>query len=564
MQRKKSISTKLSFRIVAMIAITAIVVGVFGLINYYINIIEVSSEKALVLAEAMAAGIDGDSLQEALETGEKDAQWDNIKLRANTTIQKTNARFIYIMGSEIANGNLVYYLEGEGTGSDQNNPFLGLEPVDVFADELFVTLETGESSKTSGVYQSGDYGFMLSGHAPIFNSKGEVVGVIGADVSMNETINAVFTFGIWSAILVVACILIFAFISLSYIRREVRNPIVSVTHAAEKLAIGDTNVEIAFDSEDEIGVLSNAFDTMAKSTNEQIDVFKKISEGNLSVKVIPRSDKDDLGFAIGNTLENIQMMVDLFNRSSVSLNDSANLISEDSVLFAKEAAEESRVVEGIVKSISQIKEKTHENSDKAMQAQALIAEMEAKAREGNEHIALVEAAVSEIQKSFDAINTIVDNIEGIAFQTNILALNASVEAARAGQFGKGFGVVADEVGLLATKSSSSVKNTGSIIDEAKGAVQRGVMVAKETAGVFDELSIKILQGRELVDSIAIASESQGEDIVSINEDIESVSDMVKRTAGAAEDNTKISQKLRNEAEQLSVILDHYSVNSSED
>ena len=560
----KSIASKLSFRIVAMIAVTAIAVGAFGLFNYYINIVNVSSEKALFLAEAMAAGIDGDSMQNALKTGEKDEQWENVKERADTTIVNTHARFIYIMGSEIVDGSLVYYLEGQGTESDQNNPFLGLEPADVFAVEIFTTIDEGISTRTSSVYQSGEYGYFLSGHSPIKNSKGEVVGVVGVDVVMDGTINTVLKFGIMTLIIVIVSTVIFAILSVVYIRRSVKNPIVAVTRAAEKLAIGDTNVELAFDSEDEIGVLATAFDTMAKSTNEQIDVFKKISEGNLSVNVVPRSEKDELGFAIGNTLSNIQMMVELFNRSSESLSESAKAINEDSVLFAKDAANENIAVEGIADSISHITEKAQENSDKASQAQTLIGEMEVKAKQGNAQIELVEATVSEIQKSFDEINTIVDNIEGIAFQTNILALNASVEAARAGQLGKGFGVVADEVGLLASKSSESVKNTGVIIEKARSSVQRGVKVAKETAEVFDELSAKIRQGGELMNSIASASAMQGNEIVNINEDIESVSNMIKRTAKAAEGSTKISEKLSDDAKQLSVILEHYDTNSYSD
>ena len=512
----------------------------------------------------MVAGIDGDSMQEALETGTKDEQWQSVKERADVILVKADARFLYIMGSKITEESLVYYLEGAGTSDDQNNEFLGLEPVDVFADELFTTIETGESTRTEGIYSSGDYGFMLTGHAPIFNSKGEVVGVVGADISMNETINKFLSFGIWSLVIVIICIILFAFISNNYIRRIVKKPIEAVTQAAEQLAVGDTNVKLGFDTEDEIGTLADAFDTMAKSTNEQVDVFKRISEGDLSVNVVPRSEKDELGFAIENTLSNIQMMVDLFNRSSESLSESANATNKDSLQLAKDASEEKRAIEGIVASISQITMQTQENSDKAAKAQDLIIGMEDKAREGNEQIMLVEKAVKEIQKSFDAISSIVGNIEGISFQTNILALNASVEAARAGSAGKGFAVVADEVGSLANKSSESAKNTSMIISEAREAVLKGVAVAKETATVFEELSDKIKQGGELMNSIASSSADQGDEIININADIESVSNMIIRTAKAAEGSTKISEKLSDEAQQLSAILNHYEVNSSTD
>ena len=562
-KKNKSIATKLSIRIVIMIAISTIVVGIFGLFNFYINIINVSSEKAVIMAESMVAGIDGDSFQDALETGKKDEQWQSVKDRADTILVKADARFLYIMGSEIINEGLVYYLEGEGTSPDQNNAFGGIEPLDVFAEEIFTTIETGEPTRTSGIYSSGEYGFMLTGHAAIFNSKGDVVGVVGADISMNETINNLLEFGIWSIAIVIACIIVFAIISIYYIRRKVKAPIEIVTRAAEQLAIGDTNVKLGFNTEDEIGILASAFDTMAKSTNEQIDVFKKISEGNLSVNVTPRSEKDELGFAIENTLSNIQMMVDLFNRSSESLTESASATNEDSMQLAKDASEEKKAIEGIVSSISQITMQTQENSDKAAQAQILIVEMEQKAHEGNKQISLVEAAVSEIQKSFDAISSIVGNIEGISFQTNILALNASVEAARAGAAGKGFAVVADEVGSLANKSSESAKNTSIIINDAKDAVQRGVKVAKETATVFEELSLKIKQGGDLMNSIASLSASQEGEIVNINTDIESVSNMIIRTAQAAEGSTKISEKLSSEAKQLTAILNHYEVNSTE-
>ena len=559
----RSIATKLSIRIVIMIIVSAIIVGLFGLIIFRSNVIEVNSEKALAIATSMAAGIDGDSFEIAMETLQKDEQWEHVKERADATFQGTSTKYLYIVSSIIVDGNVIYYVEGYGdTILGEEEYTIGTaEPAEYYAEEFFITAETGEPTRTSLSYEAGEYGYMISGHAPIFNSNGKVVGVVGIDISLNDTIAEINLFALQSLLIVLVCGIVFAFISVLYIRRKIKDPIISVTKAAKKISVGDMDVNVTYRAKDEIGILANVFETMSQSTEEQISVFKKISEGDLSVNVAPRSEKDDLAFAISNTLTNIKEMVNLFSESSKSLNESALGLTRDSVLFARDASAENEAVDGIINSASQITAKTQTNVEKAEEAKRLIAEMEEKAKRGYEQINMMENAVGEIQKSFDEISAIVGNIEGIAFQTNILALNASVEAARAGQSGKGFAVVADEVGNLASKSAESAKNTGVIIEKSRLAVQNGVKVARESAAAFEELSVKIRQGRELMNSIAKASAVQGEEIESINADIESVGSMIKRTAHAAEDSTQISERLSAKAQQLSAILQNYHTKS---
>ena len=560
-KKYSSIATQLSIRIVLMILISTMIVGGFGLLIYRGSVIDINAQKAKALAQAMAAGIDGDSFEQAFITGEKDEQWAHVKERADATYQASDIKYLYILSSIIVDGNVVYYAEGYGSSlSDEENfEFGALEPVDIYPEELFTVIETGEPVSTNALYDGGEFGYLLTGFAPILNSNGDVVGLIGIDITMQATMNAVNMFALKSILMAVGCSIVFALLSVFYIRRRIKKPIVAVANAAKKLSAGDNNVQVSYGINDEFGTLIDSFEAMIKSTKDQIAAFKKISEGDLSVDVSKRGENDELSFVMSNTLENIKLMVNLFRKSADELNQSAIEIAGGANSFAREAGGESLAIEGIVKSVAQITSNTQENTEKAAEATKIIQEMEESARNGYNQMESMVSAVSEIQKSFDSITVIVSSIEAIAFQTNILALNAAVEAARAGQSGKGFAVVAEEVGTLATKSSTSARSTEQLITEARDSVKRGVDVATEATRAFDELVVKIRQGGELLGAIADASKRQGTEIVSINSDIERVNNMMKRTANAAESSAQIGETLSAKAQQLTAVLEQYKI-----
>lgn len=561
--RKKtgSLAGGLSVMVVIMILVGTVSVAMIAYWMYRQDTIEMYSGRVEAIAQTVAAAVDADGMERAIDTREKDEQWDRIKEMADQAAVDTEAKYLYIVDAhpvERADGKyFVYYAEGwnPATGDDPLD-FLYEETAEIYMTEAYDVIKTGRAAKT-GVYDTEDFGRLVTAYAPVKDGDGIVVGFVGVDISMETALSNVHNFAIRTAVIVGVLIVVFILISIRFINRRVKRPVELVSAAAEKIAVGDLNVDVVYTSGDEIGSLFDSFNRMIESTRRQIAVFKRISDGDLSVLVEPRSEHDELAFALRSTVENLRAMLDVFRKSADSLRESAGQIAEGSGHLALDASGELVSIKGIWESVDSITKNTRENEEKAGAANVLIAGMAKKARQGSEQIERVVEAVRAIQQSSEAIASVAGSIESIAFQTKILALNASVEAARAGQFGRGFAVVADEVSNLAAKSSGSAQSASVLIEDSLRQVGEGVEIARQAASTFEEIVAEIRKSEKMLTAIADASVQQSEDIVRINADIAGMGDMIRSTTAAAEDSAKIGETLTERARQLAEALSRY-------
>jgi len=568
--KSRSLSAALSTMIVLMILISTVAVGILAYVAYRQDTIQMHSERCIAIAVTIVAEIDAESMERALLDREKDEQWSRIKMASDKAAIMNDLVYLYVLGADYSTGYFIYYLEGfnPSTGDDPLG-FLYEESVDIHDEMIFLAIETGEPQMTKIYSSEGDgydYGMLVTGYAPIVTKDGRVVGVVGADVSMEDALANVNAFAIRTSIIVAICAIVFVLIALRFIRSRVSKPVGLVIAAAERLAEGDPGVVASASSHyvaDEIGLLLSAFNKMAESLNSQIGVLKRVSNGDLTVTITPRSDRDELAFAIRATVTNLQQMLDLFQKSAESLEASASSIAAESARVSRDATEESAIAGGINTAASEILKNTQDNADAAEKANELIVDMAEMAIQGSIQIEHMVEAVGAIEKSYSSITKIVDSIEDIAFQTNILALNAAVEAARAGQFGKGFAVVADEVRNLATKSSDSARSAGELIDDALKRVSSGVDVAKEAASTFEAIVKKIGESGGMLNMISTASALQANSIASISKDIERINNMISSTAVSAENSAVISDKLSERAKQLATMLDKYMIHKDQ-
>jgi methyl-accepting chemotaxis protein len=193
--------------------------------------------------------------------------------------------------------------------------------------------------------------------------------------------------------------------------------------------------------------------------------------------------------------------------------------------------------------MSEILEKTGENSKMAENAATLALKIKSNAEKGNEQMGEMTEAVEEITKSSADISKVIKVIDDIAFQTNILALNAAVEAARAGEAGKGFAVVADEVRNLASKSATAAKETNDLIESSVKKAEFGAKIASETAVSLSEIVSGIAESSDLVTEIARSSEEQSTAISQVNMAVEQVSEVVQRNSATAAESAAASEEL---------------------
>ena len=168
-------------------------------------------------------------------------------------------------------------------------------------------------------------------------------------------------------------------------------------------------------------------------------------------------------------------------------------------------------------------------------------------------------ALADINHAANAIEGISGQIEGIAKQTNILALNAMVEASKAGDAGLGFGVVADEIRILATYSNDASVNAYYLIQETQKSVETGIRIGEETSEYLAQVVTQTATIDSEVTKIAETTMSQNEKVSQISKRLEGISKTVEQTAAMAEQSAAASEELDGQAIVLRDNISHYQV-----
>ena len=169
------------------------------------------------------------------------------------------------------------------------------------------------------------------------------------------------------------------------------------------------------------------------------------------------------------------------------------------------------------------------------------------------------SAMREMFSSSQEIRSINDTISDIAFQTHLLALNAAIEAASAGAAGKGFSVVADEVGALAAKCGEAASRTTELIERTVGAISSGMELAETVAGSFCTVEENTDLVEKNIADISASSEEQAACIIGVSDKMKTISAVVESTSASADRAAEISEKLKDESGNLKKLVARFTL-----
>lgn len=247
---------------------------------------------------------------------------------------------------------------------------------------------------------------------------------------------------------------------------------------------------------------------------------------------------------------------------SQSVNASSDKMLQISDTLSSTSEEQTATIGEITSEVASISEQTQKSLAESEQASILAKEGAELLEDGNREVDKMAAAMAKIEKSSKQISSVVKTIEDIASRTNLLAINASIEAARAGAAGKGFAVVANEVRMLAEKSSAAVKDTASLITASMNAVDEGKAIADNVLIKMQNVMEKSEQSAKSSELISNLTREQAESVNTVRSRMEQISKAVAENSELSEESAQIAEQVADGARQMEVIASKFRRNTS--
>ncbi len=391
-------------------------------------------------------------------------------------------------------------------------------------------------------------------------------------------------FMLWSSLIIMllVCGVIYWFT-----RKMVTNPLAEVGQKMEAISVGDIKQQINYHSGDEIGDVARSFGKMTEYLSEMAGAADQMASGDLQVDVQPKCEDDALGNSFKKMAASLRNMIVNVTKTSESLLSASTEISSSAEQMAAGAKQQtdqttqvSTAVEEMTATVIETSKNAAEASGVSTQASELAgagAEIVTQTISGMQRIADVVTSsattIGELAKSADQIGEIISVIDDIADQTNLLALNAAIEAARAGEQGRGFAVVADEVRKLAERTTRATaeitgmikdiqRDTGNAVksmEEGTLEVNSGRELADKAGDSLNEILTMSQRVNSMIQQIATAAEEQSAAAEQISRNVDQIANVTQETAKGASESAFASEDLNKQAENLTQIVGEFKV-----
>ena len=366
-------------------------------------------------------------------------------------------------------------------------------------------------------------------------------------------------------------VLLISIIGILRMASSISKPVKNVTSRMISLSDGDLHTQVLnVKSGDELEIMTRTLADMVESINRYISdirqVLSGVADGNLQIEpqVEYRGDFTQIRNSLVTILQSMNETITGFQAAATRLAGMAEELNGQSGQLHEASLEQNQATEALVGEVTNVKEQLVNVTRSSNQTRAMTLEITRKVQEANAQMEVLSKAMDDISSHAQEITTIAKAIDDIAFQTSILALNASVEAAHAGSAGKGFAVVAEEVKDLAGKSAKAAQSAVEIVENTKAVIRNGVELNISTAeslrsiyGVSGEIS-------EMSDQLVAAVQGQEEALISMEGRIATISAIADRNLQNAGGTSQSSGLLAKEAEELQAQVRKFALKEAYD
>lgn len=459
-----------------------------------------------------------------------------------------------------------------------------------------------------------DWGTFLSGYAPIYNSAGQYLGIVGVDIRIDDYLARMSTVlyaleaGIILALLASIICGVFAYyvkrdnmigalklaqqqehlikvqeqnkqaeLAAAKLAEEQREAAIKrqeeliaeeIAHIIAACAEGDFTKRLP--EEGKVGLLltlsrglNQIGDVTLGGLNELKNTITNLSHGDLTC-VMNSNHKGifgEIANSLNATISSLARMVQNIKHAADKVAGTSSNIAHTSKDLSTRTEEQASTLDETTSAMEELLTNVRSNREVAKEANSLTHQSASIANNSEEIAKAAVQSIMQIQESSAKISEIISAIDEIAFQTNLLALNAAVEAARAGDAGKGFAVVATEVRALANRSAEASRQIKELINNSISQISCGVEQVKNSGQALGDIIQSVNKVSELMNKIDRASHDQTEAIEQVTHAIENLDSTTQHNAAMVHDASNDAQSLSLMAQELKELVEKFKLNS---
>jgi methyl-accepting chemotaxis protein len=521
------------------------------------------SHQGRIIVEQAAKLVDGDQFERLCNTlDEEDPFYQTTQKQLLELKNNTSARYLYSMAP--MSGDIYrFIIDGSGAPEDTESfSPLGSEEDTSDYDPAFRKTWEAKQPRQSGLMDQGEWGWLISVYTPILNSRGDMVGIIGVDYEAGELIAALRSYTVKQIAMSAGCVLAGLGLFLLFLRRAF-DRLARVTHVLKEISEGegDLTTRIKTGKMDEIGIMADYVNqtlekirhivvTIKEQTHKLFNIGSELAETMaqtaLAIQEITANIKNiknqaiDQSASVEETTATMEQVTHNIDRMSTSVEMQIGSVSQSSSAIEEMLANIQSVTQTLVKNTDNVNHLT------------------VSSEEGRTGLQTVAADIQEIARESAGLLQINGVMQTIASQTNLLAMNAAIEAAHAGDAGKGFAVVAGEIRKLAENSSDQSKIISGVLKKIKESIDK---ITKSTNTVLEKFesidsSVQTVSVQEA--NIRSSMEEQGQGSKQILDAIKNLNELTQNVKQSSTVMMEGSEQVIKESKNLELVTQDIS------